>query len=115
MTKQQTIDTLKTQLPGFYSAEQVIELISNIEDAGSAPFDPAQFKDLILEAVEEAINSMDTGDFVDYDSAIFELDGNSILIESIDVNTDDIISNIMDNINEVFDKQFPEEEDDCEC
>jgi len=31
MTKQATIDLLKQQLPGFYSAEQVIDMISKIE------------------------------------------------------------------------------------
>lgn len=32
MTKQQTIELLKQQLPGFYSVEQVIEMISKIEE-----------------------------------------------------------------------------------
>jgi hypothetical protein len=31
MTKQETIDLLKQQLPGFYSVEQVIDMISKIE------------------------------------------------------------------------------------
>jgi hypothetical protein len=37
MTKNQTIDLLKSQLPGFYSAEQVINLIEKIEDEQEAP------------------------------------------------------------------------------
>jgi len=32
MTKQQTIELLKQQLPGFYSVDQVIEMISKIEE-----------------------------------------------------------------------------------
>jgi hypothetical protein len=35
MTKNQTIDLLKSQLPGFYSVEQVINLIEKIEDDSS--------------------------------------------------------------------------------
>lgn len=115
MTKQQTIDTLKTQLPGFYSAEQVIEMISNIEDAGSAPFDPAKFKDLILEAVENAIENMDGGDVVDYDSASFSLDGREISFDGIDVNTSDIVDNVMESVDNVFEWFFEDEEDDCGC
>ena len=32
MTKNQTIDLLRNQLPGFYSVEQVINLIEKIEE-----------------------------------------------------------------------------------
>jgi hypothetical protein len=35
MTKQQMIETLKSQLPGFYSAEQVIEMLNKIEDGNT--------------------------------------------------------------------------------
>ena len=42
MTKQQTLDTLKTQLPGFYSVEQVIEMISKIETGTSFEFNEEQ-------------------------------------------------------------------------
>ena len=34
MTKNQTIDLLKNQLPGFYSVEQVINLAKFKENAG---------------------------------------------------------------------------------
>ena len=115
MTKQQTIDTLKTQLPGFYSAEQVIELISKIEDTGSTPFDVNEFKDQIEEAVRNAIENMDGGDVVDYDSAEFSLDGREISFDGIDVNTSDIVDNVMESVGNVFDGFFGDEEDDCGC
>lgn len=35
MTKQATVELLKQQLPGFYSAEQVIELINGIDESKS--------------------------------------------------------------------------------
>lgn len=35
MTKQQTIELLKQQMPGFYSVEQVIEMISKIEETNN--------------------------------------------------------------------------------
>ena len=98
MTKQQTIDTLKTQLPGFYSAEQVIELISKIEDTSSTPFDVNEFKEQIEEAVRNAIENMDAGYVVDYDSAEFSIDGREISFDSIDVNTNDIVDNVMESV-----------------
>ena len=125
MTKQQTIDTLKTQLPGFYSVEQVIEMISKIEDSrlqyyrdiadsSSAPFDTVIFKDEIEKAIRKAIEHMDSGDIVDYDSADLSLDGREITLDSIDVNTEDIISVVVGEVDDVIDEFFPEEED-CEC
>ena len=115
MTKQQTIDTLKTQLPGFYSAEQVIEMISKIEDSGTAPFDVNEFKEQIEEAVKNAIENMDAGDVVDYDSAEFSLDGREIVFDSIDVNTTDIVDNVMESIDNVFNGFFSDDEEDCGC
>ena len=118
MTKQQTIDTLKTQLPGFYSVEQVIEMISKIEDSDSAPFDIGIFKDEIENAIRKAIENMDSDDVVDYDSADLSLDGREIALDSIDVNTEDIISNAVEGVYDVLDKYFPPDEDedeDCGC
>ena len=115
MTKQQTIETLKTQLPGFYSAEQVIELISKIEDTGSTPFDVNEFKDQIEEAVKNAIENMDVCYVVDYDSAEFSLDGREITFDGIDVNTSDIVDNVMESVDNVFNGFFGDEEDDCGC
>jgi len=57
MTKQQTIDTLKNQLPGFYSAEQVIDMISKIEpevlEAYEFEFNDEQIETLVGNVVDE--------------------------------------------------------------
>ena len=37
MTKSQTIDLLRNQIPGFYSAEQVVNLIEKIEEEQVKP------------------------------------------------------------------------------
>jgi len=118
MTKQQTIELLKKQMPGFYSPQQVISLISKIEDFGSAPFDMGIFKDEIENAIRKAIENMDSGDVVDYDSADLSLDGREITLDSIDVNTEDIISNVVEDVYGVIENFFPpneDEEEDCGC
>lgn len=113
MTKQQTIELLKQQMPGFYSAEQVINIINGIQD--SVPFDVDGFKERIKEAVKNAIEDMDGDNVVDYDSAEFSLDGREITLDGIDVNTSDIVDNVMESVDNVFDGFFGDEEDDCGC
>jgi translation initiation factor RLI1 len=54
MNKQQTIELLSKQLPGFYSVEQVIELIKNIEESG-----PTLTKASYDELVETLIDNID--------------------------------------------------------
>jgi len=57
MTKQATIDLLKQQLPGFYSVEQVIDMISKIEpevlDAYEFEFNDERIKTLVGNVVDE--------------------------------------------------------------
>ena len=42
MNKNQTIELLKNQLPGFYSVEQVISLIEGIEEPKTTPIISAE-------------------------------------------------------------------------
>lgn len=54
MTKEQMIDTLKSQLPGFYSAEQVIEMINQIEEPDALNgFSQDKLDDFINNIVDE--------------------------------------------------------------
>jgi hypothetical protein len=54
MNKQQTIELLSKQLPGFYSVEQVIEMIKNIDESG-----PSLTKMNYDELVETLIDNID--------------------------------------------------------
>ena len=59
MTKNQTIDLLRNQLPGFYSVEQVINLIEKIEEEKTASISSEQIElitNKILEAIDEEHN-----------------------------------------------------------
>jgi hypothetical protein len=88
MTKQATIDFLKTQLlvtSGFYSTEQVIEMISKIEDEKPTQTMNRDMAMKIIkvaqESVESSIRDTDWTDF-SYD---LELNGNEILLTDFDV------------------------------
>jgi hypothetical protein len=102
MTKQQTIDLLKAQLPGFYSVEQVIELISKIEEPKAQA--PVNLYDLIEEAcqkVSRRLSNANSCDLVDLSSAEFELSyDNRIELSNVEVYTDSIIEDYVQPVLE---------------
>jgi hypothetical protein len=87
MTKQQTIDTLKNQLPGFYSAEQVIDMISKIEsevlEAYEFEFNDEQIKTLVGNVVDE-LRDQGIDLISDYD---LSLNYKEIELDSIDLSS----------------------------
>lgn len=113
MTKSQTVELLKKQLPGFYSVEQVIEMINKIEDGGSIDEEKLQILiDKVTTKVENALNRMCSEDFVDLDSAELELSGNEISVTSIEVNTDTIIDEVSDAVSDALHDFFPAPQED---
>lgn len=108
MTKSQTVELLKKQLPGFYSVEQVIEMINKIEEGGSFNEDQLEaLIDKITVKVENTLNRMCSEDFVQLDTAEFELSGNEISVTDIEVNTDTIIDEVSDTVRDVLTEFFP--------
>ena len=106
MTKNQTIDLLKNQLPGFYSVEQVINLIEKIEEGSSRKITTND----IQKAIDKSISWIDNNerDVVDLDSAEFELSyHNQIECVGIQINTESIREALENNFMD-----FGEDEDD---
>jgi hypothetical protein len=97
MTKNQTIDLLKSQLPGFYSVEQVINLIEKI-DVGSG-------RKITTGDIERAIDK--TVDWIEreqrevfqFDKAELELNHDN-RVELVGVPVD------VDNIREALENNF---------
>tara|TARA_R110000868_G_scaffold290470_1_gene550667 strand:- start:640 stop:990 length:351 start_codon:yes stop_codon:yes gene_type:complete len=71
MTKNQTVDLLKSQMPGFYSVEQVINLIEKIEEGSSRKITTLDIQRAIDKVISWADNNEE--DLVDRDSVEFEL------------------------------------------
>jgi hypothetical protein len=91
MTKNQTIDLLKNQLPGFYSVEQVINLIEKIEDGSSRKITT----DDIGDAIEKTIRwiEREQSEFLNMDKAEFELNyDNRIELVGVPIDTDNLRS-----------------------
>jgi hypothetical protein len=82
MNKEQTIATLKNQLPGFYSVEQVIDMIEKIE-TDESKINMVEAFGMFKEYVENRFDHMSTEDIIDMDSAEFELNGNEISLSDI--------------------------------
>ena len=110
MTKQQTIDLLKAQLPGFYSVEQVIELISKIEEPqAQAPVNLYDVVETVCQTVSRKLSHANSGDLVDLDSAEFELDyNNRVELSNVEVYTESIVDDYVQPVLEsVLHDYFP--------
>jgi len=109
MNKQQTVELLKQQIPGFYSVEQVINLINDIDETGGKLSDK-QIEELtqsIQEKVSRAIRNFDTNDIVDTSSAEFNIGYNNTLeLDCVDVDLnsleDEIEGTIESTVTEFF-------------
>lgn len=120
MKKQSTIELLKSQLPGFYSVEQVINLIEGIEEPKATPSISAEtVVELVAKLerkVSQTINNMSNEDAVDYDSAEFDIrHGNELYLSEVNFNGDHIADEVNTTIQDIIHDFFsPEEENENE-
>jgi hypothetical protein len=107
MTKQQTIELLGQQLPGFYSVEQVIKLINDIEDSGTSKFnfDSDQIKTL-SDNIADAIENEGSSVIDDYE---LSMNYKEVELDSVEFNTSNLSSTIKSTIEE-FINELNEEE-----
>lgn len=117
MTKQQTIELLQKQMPSFYSLEQVIKIISDIEEPSSTGLTPAQIRNLcdqIKSRIEDNLDQIDYSTVIDRGTAEFSLNGNEIELESVEVDSREVASEavygIADEIEDYFETEFAEQE-----
>lgn len=111
MTKQQAIDTINASFPSIWSKDDVLQLINKI-DEGTASFDKDKLMDKIHDAIENAINGMSNDEILDTSECEFEIrNGNEIVIDSIGVNTSDIVDAVSHDIAEAIDEFIEELEE----
>jgi len=111
MTKTQTVELLQQQLPGFYSVDQVIKMINDIEDDSQAlAYNENEIEGLlerIEDKVERVLGNLYFEDFVDTDSAEFSLNGNEIQLDSVEINKSEIREAVMEKVREAILDYFP--------
>lgn len=111
MTKKEAINTINTSFPSIWSREDVLQLIERI-DEGTTSFNQEELVNKIRSAVDDAINGMSNNDIVDISSCEFEIrNGNEIEIDSIGINTSDIIDQIMADVESAIDDYVAELEE----
>ena len=74
MTKNQTIDLLRNQLPGFYSVEQVINLIEKIEEERATTISSERIDMITRKIVETLEDEHSNNNLVNVDEIELELD-----------------------------------------
>jgi hypothetical protein len=103
MKKNETIELLEKQLPGFYSVDQVIELIKGIEDGTDVTEPDIQaLVEVITEHINNQIGGMDSDNACDFSSAEFSLSGNYIELDGVDLESRNISSEAVDGLEHVI-------------
>ena len=101
MNKQESIELLEKQLPGFYSVEQVIAIIKGIDEETSK-LSSEQVENLIQhikDKAEREIDGYDTKDIVDYDSAEFDISyDNKLELSNVEIHLGSLNRDVMDVI-----------------
>jgi hypothetical protein len=100
MTKQQTIELLGQQLPGFYSVEQVIKLIGDIEESETFEFHSESISKL-SDDIADALQSEGTDLIDDYDLSI---SGREVELDSVDLDENRIARVVKDIVEDFFEK-----------
>jgi len=103
MTKQQTIELLSQQLPGFYSVEQVIKLINDIDDSSTTnkfEFDSDQIKTL-SDNIAESIESEGSSVIDDYE---LSMNYKEVELDSVEFNRSSLSSTIKSAIEDFMEE-----------
>ena len=101
MKKDQMIELLEKQLPGYYSVDQVIQLIKDIE-GGTNDFDIQALVEVITEHINNQIGGMDSDNACDFSSAEFSLSYNTIELDGVDLECRNISSEAVDGLEHVI-------------
>ena len=102
MTKNETVDLLKSQLPGFYSVEQVINLIEKIEEPKG--LSERHIKDIAQCIIDDIEREVDHGNIVSFDDVEFDLNGREIEVTDIPVDFDTIRNCIENGLTDALEK-----------
>lgn len=119
MNKTQLIEMLEGPASAeftFMPVSKVVELIKQLEEAPSTSLDSKslidfleKFKGEVLDKVRTSLNSFDSSDAVDRDSAEFNIGYNNRLeLESVEVDFSSLEDGIESDLEELFDETISE-------
>ncbi len=102
MNKNETIELLEKQLPGFYSVDQVIELIKGIEGTNEIKFNIKALIEVIDDHIRDQMGGMNSDDACDFSTAEFSLNGNEIQLDCVDLEASNIADEATNGLEEVI-------------
>jgi hypothetical protein len=113
MNKTQTIDLLKNQMPGFYSVEQVINLIEKIKEE---PMKPKLSVDQLREITNSIMSSIEEeasrDNIICMEDVEFELGWDKrIEVTDVPINFDTIRDCIENSLTDAFEEEDEETEE----
>jgi septum formation inhibitor-activating ATPase MinD len=97
----QAITNVNECMSSVFTKNDVLGLLQSIEMKTS--FDKESIISFVERYVEDQVEQLDAGDILDLSSAEFELNGNEICLESVNIDTRDLTRNIMGGIDEAVD------------
>ncbi len=103
---QQAISAVESAYPSLFTKEDVIKLLNSIDlESASVPSTEGIDVDELVEAVESIITDYPSGDIVNYGDVSFSLSyDNRIEVDDIQVDLDNLSSDITATIYEFFKK-----------
>ena len=94
------IESVKNAYPSIYTKDDVIALLTGIDENLNDYNISEEMKAVLLNNIERKLDRMSSSEVIDYDSVEFNIGyGNILEIDSADVN----VSNIIDVITEAMD------------
>jgi len=101
----QTITNVNECLSSVFTKEDVVNLLRNLE-VSSNKLSKSELVDFVTSYVETQVEQLDAQDILDLSSAEFELNGNEITLDSVQVDTRDLTRNILGEIKESVEDFF---------
>ena len=102
LTKEKAIERINSSISSIFSKEDVIAIINSIESSSS--ISKNGMNDLTAKIVSSLENSY-AADVVNFDSAEFDLNGNEISLDGVDLNVDYVYNNVRSSIGIFFEEE----------
>jgi len=100
---EQAVVKVNECMSSVFTKEDVLNLLQSIEMKKENLVTKEMLVTFVTDYVETQVERLDAGDILDLSSAEFELNGNEITLESVDIDTRDFTRNILGDIDEAVD------------
>jgi hypothetical protein len=100
---EQAVVKVNECMSSVFTKEDVLNLLQSIEMKKENLITKESLVDFVTEYVEAQVEQLDAGDILDLSSAQFDLNGNEITLENVDIDTRDLTRNILGEIDDAVD------------